>query len=113
VPGNRLFGQDNPVTIGQPGDNPVKNPVTGKLWDGVEWSGLVCPGLVRGANAATAYLLQPANPVTGKPGDRPYVSSFICLLQGKRSVPSPCCHCRVVTDIALNVVNVPRFLDSV
>jgi hypothetical protein len=31
-------------------------------------------------------------------------------LQGKRSVPSPGCHHRVVTDIALNVVNVPRFL---
>ncbi len=30
-------------------------------------------------------------------------------LQGKRSVPSPGCHYRVVTDIALNV-NVPRFL---
>jgi hypothetical protein len=40
---------------------------------------------------------------------RPHVSLFICLLRGKRSVPSPGCHYRVVTDIALNVVNVPRF----
>jgi hypothetical protein len=32
-------------------------------------------------------------------------------LQGKRSVPSPGCHYHVVTDIVLNVVSVPRFLN--
>jgi hypothetical protein len=31
-------------------------------------------------------------------------------LQGKRSVPSPGSHYRIVADIVLNVVNVPRFL---
>jgi hypothetical protein len=34
-------------------------------------------------------------------------------LRGKRSVPSPGCHYRVVTGIALNVMNVPRFLPQV